>query len=91
MHTKSKVLLLDEPTRGIDVGGKVEIYQAMLDLANKGMGIIMVSSDLQEILGMSDRIIVMHKGRIAATLIGEEATEEKIMFYATGQGGMVEN
>lgn len=80
----SKVLILDEPTRGVDVGAKREIYQLMNELADRGVAIIMVSSDLPEILGVSDRIIVVHEGNIAGELSKTEATEEKIMKLATG-------
>jgi ribose transport system ATP-binding protein len=79
-----RVFLLDEPTRGIDVGSKHEIYQIMAQLAEQGAGIIMISSELPEILGMSDRVLVMHEGRLAKELPRVEASEEKIMFYATG-------
>ena len=84
LFTQSKVLIFDEPTRGIDVGSKVEIYQLMNRLAASGVAIIMISSELPEILGMSDRILVMHEGRIAGDLGREEATQEKIMRIATG-------
>lgn len=84
LFTKSKVLIFDEPTRGIDVKAKVEIYKLMNQLAEQGVAIIMISSELPEILGMSDRIIVMHEGRITGELTREEATQEKIMHYATG-------
>ncbi|MDH7482975.1 MAG: sugar ABC transporter ATP-binding protein [Armatimonadota bacterium] len=84
LFTRSKVLIFDEPTRGIDVGSKVEIYQLMNQLAANGTAIIMISSELPEILGMSDRIIVMHEGRIAGEFSREEATQEKIMHLATG-------
>ncbi|MGQ9580260.1 MAG: sugar ABC transporter ATP-binding protein [Armatimonadota bacterium] len=84
LFTKSKVLIFDEPTRGIDVGAKTEIYQLMNKLAEQGVAIIMISSELPEILGMSDRILVMHEGRIAGELSRDEATQEKIMFLATG-------
>lgn len=82
--TNPKVLILDEPTRGIDVGAKYEIYTIMHQLAEMGISIIMISSELPEILGMSDRILVMCEGRIAAELSRDEATSEKIMTYATG-------
>jgi ABC-type sugar transport system ATPase subunit len=82
--TAPKVLFLDEPTRGIDVGAKVDIYNIMNDLVDQGMCVIMISSELPEVLGMSDRILVVHEGRIAANLKREEATEEKVMYYATG-------
>ena len=84
LFTQSKVLIFDEPTRGIDVGSKVEIYQLMNKLAATGAAIIMISSELPEILGMSDRILVMHEGRIAGELSREDATQEKIMSLATG-------
>ena len=84
LFTQSRVLIFDEPTRGIDVGSKVEIYQLMNKLAASGVAIIMISSELPEILGMSDRILVMHEGRIAGELSREEATQEKIMHLATG-------
>lgn len=84
LFTKSKVLIFDEPTRGIDVGAKVEIYELMNQLAERGVGIIMISSELPEVLGMSDRILVIHEGKIAGELKREEATQEKIMHLATG-------
>ncbi|CCW34923.1 ABC-type sugar transport system, ATPase component [Chthonomonas calidirosea] len=80
----AKVLILDEPTRGIDVRAKSEIYELMNELASQGVGILMISSELPEILGMSDRILVMHEGRIVGELRREEATQEKIMHLATG-------
>lgn len=79
-----RVLILDEPTRGIDVGAKAEIHALMSRLAKQGMGILMISSELPEILGVSDRIIVMHEGRIAAEFARGEATQEAIMLAATG-------
>ena len=78
------VLILDEPTRGIDVGAKYEIYNIMNELVDNGVCIIMISSELPEILGMCDRIIVMHDGRVTGELKGDEATQEKAMYYATG-------
>jgi ribose transport system ATP-binding protein len=84
LFTDSKVLLFDEPTRGIDVGAKTEIYQLMNALARRGVAIVMISSELPEILGMSDHILVMHEGRIAGELSRAEATQEKIMHLATG-------
>ncbi len=79
-----KVLILDEPTRGVDVGAKREIYQLMNELAERGVAIVMVSSDLPEVLGVSDRILVVHEGKIAGELSRTEATQEKIMNLATG-------
>ena len=79
-----KVLILDEPTRGIDVGAKYEIYNLMNQLVENGVAIIMISSELPEVLGMSDRILVMHEGSFARELRYEEATQENIMLAATG-------
>ncbi|ADQ03671.1 ABC transporter related protein [Caldicellulosiruptor owensensis OL] len=79
-----KILILDEPTRGIDVGAKFEIYNLMNQFVDQGVGIVMISSELPEILGMSDRILVMQKGKIAGELMADEATQEKIMTLATG-------
>ena len=82
---KPKVLLLDEPTRGIDVGAKQEIYALMEELAARGVAILFASSELEEVLGMSDRTLVMHEGRITGTLNREQLTEEAVMQLATGQ------
>lgn len=79
-----RLLLLDEPTRGVDVGAKAEIYAIMHQLAREGMGILMISSDLPEVLGMSDRILVMHEGRIMTELPGYTTTQEEIMLHAAG-------
>jgi ribose transport system ATP-binding protein len=79
-----KVLILDEPTRGIDVGAKAEVYAIMNELAQQGIGIIMISSEMPEILAMSDRILVMCEGRIAGELSRAEATQARIMEYASG-------
>lgn len=84
MATRPKVLIFDEPTRGIDVGAKVEIYKLMNDLARQGAAILMISSELPEILGMSDRIMVIREGRISGFLTRAEATQERIMELATG-------
>ncbi|AMG59081.1 sugar ABC transporter ATP-binding protein [Pantoea vagans] len=78
-----KILILDEPTRGIDVGAKAEIYRLISELANRGVAIIMVSSELPEILGMSDRVMVMHGGRITGILNKEEADQETILSLAS--------
>ncbi|MBM3500669.1 MAG: sugar ABC transporter ATP-binding protein [Armatimonadetes bacterium] len=86
LFAQSKVLIFDEPTRGIDVGAKQEIYRIMHDVADAGAGVIMISSELPEILRMSDRILVMHEGEVAGFLDAEEATPEKIMTLATGEG-----
>ena len=76
------MLILDEPTQGVDVGSKSEIHKLMVDLAERGLAIIMISSELPEILGMSDRIAVMHAGRISGVLSREEATQQKILTLA---------
>ena len=81
---KPKVLILDEPTRGIDVGAKAEIYRLMSHVVKEGIGIIMVSSELPEVLQMSDRIAVMANGKLVAVLSRDEASQEKIMELATG-------
>lgn len=82
MFVKPQVLILDEPTRGIDVGAKYEIYSLMNQLVEQGMSIIMISSELPEVLGMSDRLYVMSEGTITGELTAEEATEEKVMAMA---------
>jgi len=87
LEEDSDILIFDEPTRGIDVGAKSEIYQLMSDLAAQGKSIIMISSELTEILRLSDRIVVMCEGRKTAELAIEEATQEKILHYATLREG----
>ena len=84
LMSEPKVLILDEPTRGIDVGAKYEIYKLMNKLAEEGVAIILVSSELPEILGMSDRVLVMHEGECAGIVAATEATQEKLMAMATG-------
>ena len=84
LATKPKLLILDEPTRGVDVGAKKEIYSIINDLAGRGVAIIMVSSELPEILGMSDRVMVVHEGHIGGFISKEKADQEKIMTLATG-------
>ena len=84
LASKSKILIFDEPTRGIDVGAKVEVYNLMNTLVHNGVAVIMVSSEMPELLGMSDRILVMHEGRLAAEFNRQEATEEKILAAAMG-------
>jgi ribose transport system ATP-binding protein len=80
-----RLLLLDEPTRGIDVGAKQEIYRLMEDLAAQGLAILFVSSEMEEILGMSDRVLVMHEGRISGELARKDLSEEAVMYLATGK------
>ena len=83
--TRPKVLILDEPTRGVDVGAKKEIYQLINQFKKEGMSIILVSSEMPEVLGMSDRILVMHEGRISAEFNTREANQEKLMAAAVGK------
>jgi ABC-type sugar transport system ATPase subunit len=83
--TNPKVLFLDEPTRGIDVGAKQEIYTEINKLAKEGLAIVLVSSELPEVLGMSDRVMVLHEGRMTGEFVRAEATPEKVMAAATGQ------
>jgi rhamnose transport system ATP-binding protein len=85
LASKPRVLILDEPTRGIDIGAKVEVHRIISDLAASGLGIVLISSELPEVIAMSDRIVVLHEGRQTAEIARAEATEEAIMFAATGQ------
>lgn len=82
--TNPKILILDEPTRGVDVGAKKEIYDFINDLKTKGLSIIMISSEMPEIMGLSDRIMVIHNGKVTGEFLAEEATQEKIMRCAVG-------
>jgi rhamnose transport system ATP-binding protein len=82
LATKPRILILDEPTQGIDVGAKAEVHRLMVDLAAQGMAILMISSELPEILGMSDRIAVMSQGTIVETLDRSEASQERILELA---------
>ena len=84
LETSPKILILDEPTRGVDVGAKAEIYQIMNELTEKGISIILVSTDLPELIGMSDRVIVMREGKIVKELRKEEVDQETILAYAAG-------
>jgi D-xylose transport system ATP-binding protein len=77
------VLLLDEPTRGIDVGAKAEVYQLVAELAGRGLGVVLVSSELPEVLGMSHRVLVLSQGRATGLLDAAEATPERVMEAAT--------
>jgi D-xylose transport system ATP-binding protein len=81
-----KVLLLDEPTRGVDVGAKVEIYELINRMTERGMAVILVSSELPELIGMSDRIVMMRGGRVAGEFARAEATQERLIAAALGQG-----
>ena len=84
LMTNPRLLILDEPTRGIDVGAKAEIYRLIAFLASEGMAVIMISSELPEVLGMSDRVMVMHEGELMGTLDRADATQEKVMQLASG-------
>ena len=79
-----RVLILDEPTRGVDVGAKSEIYALVDELARQGLAVLMISSDLEEILGMSDRVLVLHQNRLAGELTRQQLSEEAVMHLATG-------
>jgi rhamnose transport system ATP-binding protein len=85
LATNPAVLILDEPTQGVDVGSKQEIHGLMADLAKRGMAILMISSDLPEILAMSDRVLIMHAGRVRGELSRREATPQKILSLALGR------
>jgi rhamnose transport system ATP-binding protein len=85
LATGPKVLIIDEPTRGIDVGAKAEVYGALAELVREGMAVLMISSELPEVLGMADRVLVMHEGRITADIARADATEERIMSAALGE------
>jgi ABC-type sugar transport system ATPase subunit len=82
--TKPRVLFLDEPTRGIDVGAKQEVYAHINNLARAGLAIVLVSSELPEILGLSDRVLVLHEGRVTGEFHRADATAERVMACATG-------
>jgi ABC-type sugar transport system ATPase subunit len=85
LATGAQILILDEPTRGIDVGARMEIYELMNRLTDAGAGILMISSDLPEVLGMSDRVLVMREGRIHAEFTAADATQERVLGAALGQ------
>ena len=85
LATEPKVLIVDEPTRGVDVGAKAEIHNLLRELAANGMAILMISSEMSEILAVSDRVLVMHQGRLAGELSAAQATQEAIMNYAMGR------
>lgn len=84
IYTDPKILILDEPTRGVDIGAKKEIYNVINDMAAKGVAVIMVSSELPEVLGMSDRIMVVHEGQVTGIIDGKTADQTKVMTLATG-------
>jgi rhamnose transport system ATP-binding protein len=85
LATEPKVLIVDEPTRGIDVGTKAEVHRLLSELAGRGVAVLMISSELPEVLGMADRVLVMHEGRLTGELSRAEADEERVMRAATGQ------
>lgn len=85
LATEPAVLILDEPTRGIDVGAKAEVHRIISELAARGMAIILISSELPEVLAMADRVLVLHEGSVTGTFSRSEATQERVMLAATGQ------
>lgn len=84
LATEPKLMILDEPTRGVDVGAKAEIHRVVDALVAEGMGVLLISSDLAELIAMSDRVYVMRAGRIEAELQGDEIEEKRVMHYAAG-------
>ncbi len=87
LSMRPRVILFDEPTRGIDVGAKGEIYELMRALADSGVAILMISSDMEEVIGVSDRIAVMHEGEIGGTLTRDEFSEDRVLQLAIGTAG----
>ena len=85
LATAPRVLIVDEPTRGIDIGTKAEVHRLLSRLAADGVAVLMVSSELPEVLGMADRVLVMHEGRLTANIPRAQADEEAVMLAATGQ------
>jgi rhamnose transport system ATP-binding protein len=90
LEQSPRVLLLDEPTRGIDVGAKEEIFRLVGDMVEAGLAIVLVSSDLLEILGLCDRVLVMHERAVVAELPRAEASEERIAFLSGGGGSVAD-
>lgn len=90
LNTRPRLLILDEPTRGIDVGAKAEVHQMIDDLAAEGIAIILISSDLPEVLAMSDRVLVMREGRFMGLFNRHEATQERILAAAMGQAATLD-
>jgi ribose transport system ATP-binding protein len=84
LEGNARIFIFDQPTTGVDVGAKTEIYRQMVKLAQNGCGVIFISSENEELLGMCDRILIMAKGRIVKELDRSEATEEKLLFWASG-------
>ena len=87
---KPKVMILDEPTRGIDIGAKAEIYALMRSLADAGVAVLMISSDMEEVIGVSDRIAVMHEGRISGYLDRDDFSQENVLLLAIGKSAGTE-
>ena len=85
LASRPEILLLDEPTRGVDIGAKAEIYKIINDLAGEGLSILVVSSEMTELLGISDRILVMHEGHLSGEFTREQATQEVLMAAAVGK------
>ena len=85
LMTEPQVIFLDEPTRGIDVGAKLEIYEIINQLTDAGKAVVLVSSELPELMGMSDRILMLHEGRIGGEFTRAEATQERLLAAAMGQ------
>ena len=85
LATGPQVLIVDEPTRGIDVGTKAEVHRLLSELAGQGVAVLMISSELPEVLGMADRVLVMREGKLVAELSRAEADEESVIRLATGQ------
>jgi ribose transport system ATP-binding protein len=90
LSMKPRVVIFDEPTRGIDVGSKSEIYKLMRGLSDAGVAVLMISSDMEEVIGVSDRIVVMREGRIAGFLARNEFSEENVMRLAVGRRDLQE-
>jgi ribose transport system ATP-binding protein len=84
MGINPQVIIFDEPTRGVDVGARAEIYRKLREFATTGVGIIIISSDLPELIGMCDRVLVMHKGRVAGEIQRSDFSEEAILSFAAG-------
>jgi rhamnose transport system ATP-binding protein len=87
LATNPKLLIIDEPTRGIDVGTKAEVHRLISELAGEGLAVLMISSELPEVLGMADRVVVIREGRLTAQIDRREATAESVMFAATHAAG----
>ena len=88
LNTAPRILIVDEPTRGIDIGAKAEVHRLLRDLASEGVAIMVISSDLPEVLSLADRVLVMREGRLVGEFEGEAASEEKVMRLAVGSGAV---